>query len=94
MSVSLHYDSQAAIVVVKNNVYNGKKMNIRIRHGVVKQLLKNRVISLDYVRSERNLADPLTKGLPSKVVIVGIIRLLMIQSYPSLDDEQTSKEVY
>ena len=27
-------------------------------------------------------------------IIVGIIRLLMIQSYPSLDDEQTSKEVY
>ena len=28
-----------------------------------------------------------------KGVFVGIIRLLMIQSYPSLDDEQTSKDV-
>ena len=68
-SVSLHCDSQAAIGVAKNNVYNGKERHIRIRHGVVKQLLKDGVIYLDYVRSERNLADPLTKGLPRKVVL-------------------------
>lgn len=67
--VSLHCDSQAAIGVAKNSVYNGKKRHIRIRHGVVKQLLKNGVISLDYVRSERNLADPFTKGLSRRVVL-------------------------
>ena len=59
--VSLHCDSQAAIGIAKNSVYNGKKRHIHIRHGAVKQLLKLSVISLDYVRSERNLADPMTK---------------------------------
>lgn len=34
----------------------------------MKEFLKNGVISLDYVRSERNLADPLTKGLPRRQV--------------------------
>lgn len=67
--VSIHCDSQAAIGIAKNSVYNGKKRHIRIRHGIVKQLLKNGVISLDYVRSENNLADPFTKGLPRKVVL-------------------------
>ena len=67
--VSLHCDSQAAICVAKNNAYNGKKRHIRIRHGVVRQLLSNGVISLEFVRSERNLADPFTKGLSRKVVL-------------------------
>jgi len=67
--ISLHCHSQAAIGVAQNSVYNGKKRHIRIRHGVIKQLLKHGVISLEYVRSKRNLADPLTKGLPRKVVL-------------------------
>ncbi|KAK4406311.1 Retrovirus-related Pol polyprotein from transposon TNT 1-94 [Sesamum angolense] len=54
--VSIHCDSQAAIGIAKNYAYNGKRRHIRIRHGTVKELLKNGKISLEYVRSERNLA--------------------------------------
>lgn len=67
--VSLHCDSQAAIGVAKNSVYNGKRRHIRVRHGIVKQLLKDGVIALDFVRSERNIADPLTKGLSKRLVL-------------------------
>ena len=67
--ISLHCDSQAAIGVAHNIVYNGKKRDIRIRHGAVKQLLKHGIISLEYVRSEKNLANPLTKGLSRRVVL-------------------------
>ncbi|KAF3628742.1 hypothetical protein FXO38_28084 [Capsicum annuum] len=59
--VSLHCDSQATIEIAKNSVYNSKKRHIRIRYDLVKQLLKDGVISLEYVRSERNLADPMIK---------------------------------
>ena len=51
-----------------NNVYNGKRRHIRIRHDSVRELLKNGVNSLEFVRSERNLADSLTKGLTRKLV--------------------------
>ena len=61
-------DSQAAIGVANNNSYNGKKRHICMRHKVVRQFLKNGVIALDYVRSKKNLADPLTKGLARKQV--------------------------
>ena len=67
--ISFNCDLQAAIGVAHNSVYNGKKRHIRIRHGAVKQLLKHGLISLEYVRSEKNLADPLTKGLPRRVVL-------------------------
>ncbi|KAK4406055.1 Retrovirus-related Pol polyprotein from transposon TNT 1-94 [Sesamum angolense] len=54
--------------IAKNYAYNGKRRHIRLRHSAVKELLKNGIISLDYVRSERNLADPLTKGLTRRII--------------------------
>ena len=35
----------------------------------MKQLLKSGTISIDYVKSERNLTDPLTKPLGRKVIL-------------------------
>ncbi|KAK4384000.1 hypothetical protein Sango_2738300 [Sesamum angolense] len=46
-----------------------QKKNIRIKHDAVKELLKTRIISLDYVRSKRNLADPLTNGLTRRIIL-------------------------
>ncbi|WMV38493.1 hypothetical protein MTR67_031878, partial [Solanum verrucosum] len=60
---------QASILIAKNSVYNEKKRHIRIRHSAVKQLLKLGVISLKYLWSERNLADPMTKGLTRKIIL-------------------------
>ncbi|KAA0045144.1 Retrovirus-related Pol polyprotein from transposon TNT 1-94 [Cucumis melo var. makuwa] len=67
--VSIQCDLQAAICTAKNSVYNGKSRHIRLRHAVVKQLLKEGTISLEFVRSEKNLADPLTKELTRKMVL-------------------------
>ncbi|KAK4409327.1 hypothetical protein Sango_0005700 [Sesamum angolense] len=67
--VSIHCDSQAAIGIGKNYAYNGKRRYIRIRYDAVKELLKNGIISLKYVRSERNLANPLTKGLTRRIIL-------------------------
>ncbi|CAN1246025.1 Retrovirus-related Pol polyprotein from transposon TNT 1-94 [Linum grandiflorum] len=67
-SVSMLCDSQAAIHVANSSVFNGKKRHLRIRHESVTVLLESGTISLDYVKSERNLADPLTKGLCKRMV--------------------------
>ena len=49
-------------------MYNGKFINIRRRHNTIKQLLSTGVISLDYVKSRVNIADPLTKGLNRELI--------------------------
>ena len=67
-SVSIHCDCQAAIARAKNKIYNGKSRHIRLRHNIVRQLIENNVISMDFVRSEKNLADPLTKPLTRTLV--------------------------
>jgi len=69
MTVSLHCDLQTTIGVSNNNVYNKKKRHTRIRHSVVKQMLKHDVIALEYMKSERNLADPLAEGLTKQIVL-------------------------
>lgn len=61
--ISLHCDSLSAIERATNNEYNGKSRHTHRRHKYVKILLISDVITLDYVRSKENIADPLTKGL-------------------------------
>ena len=47
---------------------NGKSRHICRRHNTIRQLLSTRVISVDYVKSKDNVADPLTKGLNRELV--------------------------
>ena len=63
-TICIHYDSMAAQARAKSNIYNGKSRHIRRRHNTIKQLLSSGVISIQYIKSKENLADPLTKGLP------------------------------
>ena len=49
-------------------MYNGKSRHMRRRHNTIRQLLSNGVITIDYVKSNDNIADPLTKGLPREKV--------------------------
>ena len=66
--ICIHCDSQSAIGRAQNSMYNGKSKHICRRHNTIRQLLSTGVISLDYVKSKGNLADPLTKGLNRELV--------------------------
>lgn len=67
-SVSLHCDSQSALSRAYSQVYNGKSRHIGLRHSYVRNLITDGVITIDYVKSGQNLADPLTKGLARDLV--------------------------
>ena len=49
-------------------MYNGKCRHRRRRHNIIRQLIFSGVISIDYVRSKDNIANPLTKGLNRELV--------------------------
>ncbi|GJS65533.1 zinc finger, CCHC-type containing protein [Tanacetum coccineum] len=51
-----------------NKVYNGKSRHISLRHAYIKELISNRIITIEYIRSCKNLADPFTKGLLKDIV--------------------------
>jgi len=62
-AIRVHCDSQSVIGRAQSTLYNGKSRHIRRRHKTIRQLILTRVITIDYIKSVDNLADPFTKGL-------------------------------
>ena len=67
-AICIHCDSQSAIGRAQSHIYNGKSRHIRRRHNVVRQIISNGIMTIEYIRSKENIADPLTKGLTREQV--------------------------
>ena len=67
-AVSLHCDSQTTISRAFSKIYNGKSRHISLRHEYIRPLLFDGIITVFYVRSSKNLANPLTKGLSRDMI--------------------------
>ncbi|GJZ56676.1 hypothetical protein Tco_0612170 [Tanacetum coccineum] len=50
-------------------MYNGKSIHLGVSYSMIHELITNTVISIEFVRSQQNLADHLTKGLARDLVI-------------------------
>ena len=68
LAICIHSDSQTTIGRAQNIMYNGKSRHIRRRHNTIMQLLSSGIITIDFVRSKDNIADPLTKGLTRELI--------------------------
>ncbi|GJX62594.1 hypothetical protein Tco_0295494 [Tanacetum coccineum] len=68
-SISIHYDSAATLAKAYSQIYNGKSRHLGVRHSMIRELIMNGVISIEFVRSQHNLANHLTKGLARDLVI-------------------------
>ena len=64
----MYCDSEATLSRVYYKVYYRKSRHISLRHEYVKQLMTDGVISIVYLRSNKNLADSLTIGLARDLV--------------------------
>lgn len=62
----LYTDCKATIDITKNISYNYKGRHMKFKHDVTKELLQNGVSAIDYVKSELNSADSLTKPVVRK----------------------------
>ncbi|GKB16399.1 hypothetical protein Tco_0850322 [Tanacetum coccineum] len=67
--ISIRYDSAATLAKAYSQKYNGKSRHLGVRHNMIHKLITNGVISIEFVRSQQNLADHLTKGLARDLVI-------------------------
>ncbi|GKC69182.1 hypothetical protein Tco_1115065 [Tanacetum coccineum] len=66
--ISVQCDSQSTLSRAYNQVDNGKSRHIGLRHRQVNQLINDGVITISFLRSSKNLADPFTKGLPRELI--------------------------
>ncbi|GJU55788.1 zinc finger, CCHC-type containing protein [Tanacetum coccineum] len=59
----------ATLAKAYSQMYNGKSRHLGVRHSMIHELITNEVISIEFVMSQQNLADHLTKGLARDLVI-------------------------
>jgi hypothetical protein len=72
--ISIRCDSSGATLAkTYSQIYNGKSRHLGIRHSMIRELIMNGVISIEFVRSQQNLADHLTKGLARDLVKKSVI---------------------
>nr|GEU42852.1 zinc finger, CCHC-type [Tanacetum cinerariifolium] len=67
-TISIRCDSAATLAKAYSQVYNGKSKHLGVRHSMIRELIMNGVISMEFVRTQLNLADHLTKGLARDLV--------------------------
>ena len=65
--LKLYYDNNPAVEYAHNNKSSGAAKHIDIKYYVVKDKVRDHVISLEHISTKKMLADPLTKGLPPNV---------------------------
>jgi hypothetical protein len=68
-TILMNYDNQTVIVKVDNSKNNMKSSrHIKRRLKSIRKIRNSRVITLDYIHTEKNLAYPFTKGLSRNVI--------------------------
>ncbi|GJZ26144.1 hypothetical protein Tco_0570397 [Tanacetum coccineum] len=67
--ISILCDSVATLAKAYSQMYNGKSRHLGVRHNMIHELIMNEVASIEFVTSQQNLADQLTKGLARDLVL-------------------------
>lgn len=80
-TMSRSFDNKSVIDISKNPVQHSRTKHIDIEYHFIRQLVEEKIVSLDYVKIEDQLAKILTKPLDSKYFeyLKGTIPLCTIQ---------------
>ena len=65
--LKLYCDNNPAVQYALTNKSSGAVKHIDIKYYIVKDKVRDHVISLEHISTEKMLADPFTKGLPPNV---------------------------
>nr|GEW52603.1 zinc finger, CCHC-type [Tanacetum cinerariifolium] len=71
--ISIRCDSAPTMARAYSQIYNGKSRHLGVRHSMVRELIRNGVISIEFVLTQQNLADHLTKSLARDLVYKSVI---------------------
>lgn len=65
-TMSLYVDKQSAIQISKNLVQHSRTKHIDICHPFIRELVKEGIILLEFIKTKHQVADILTKPLDAK----------------------------
>ncbi|GJU48101.1 putative ribonuclease H-like domain-containing protein [Tanacetum coccineum] len=61
MNTKIHIDNESTICIVKNPVYHSKTKHIEIRHHFIRDCYEKKLIHVEKIHTDLNVADLLTK---------------------------------
>ncbi|GJV17628.1 putative ribonuclease H-like domain-containing protein [Tanacetum coccineum] len=61
MNTKIHIDNESTICIVKNPVYHSKTKHIEIRHHFIRDCYEKKLIRVEKIHTDLNIADLLTK---------------------------------
>nr|GEW68522.1 zinc finger, CCHC-type [Tanacetum cinerariifolium]GEX26782.1 zinc finger, CCHC-type [Tanacetum cinerariifolium] len=67
--ISICCDSATTLAKAYSKMYNGKSIHLGVRRSMIRELIMNEVVSIQFVRSQQNLVDHLMKG-PSRDLVI------------------------
>ncbi|GJX21058.1 zinc finger, CCHC-type containing protein [Tanacetum coccineum] len=67
--IYIRCDGAATLAKAYSQMYNRKSRHLCVRHNMIRELITNGVVSIEFVRSQQNLADHLMKGLARDLVL-------------------------
>ncbi|GJS51507.1 putative ribonuclease H-like domain-containing protein, partial [Tanacetum coccineum] len=79
MNTKIHIDNESTICIVKNPVYHSKTKHIEIRHHFIRDCYEKKLISVEKIHTDLNVADLLTKpfdGPRFNYLVVSIVDFL------------------
>ncbi|KAK8565905.1 hypothetical protein V6N12_059451 [Hibiscus sabdariffa] len=65
-SLRMHCDNLANVFVAKNNKSGSRSKPIDIKYLAIREHVKEKKVVIEHISTEHMLADPLTKGMPSR----------------------------
>ncbi|KAL8088682.1 hypothetical protein AgCh_038452 [Apium graveolens] len=69
-AISVHCDRRTTIDKVRSIKYNAKtKRHIQVRLKSIRGLVSDRIIAIEFIGTQDNIADPLTKGIEHAIVL-------------------------
>jgi hypothetical protein len=78
--LKLYCDNNSAVQYVHNNKSSGAAKHIDIKYYVVKDKVRDHIISLEHINTEKMLVDLLIKGLPPNVFREHVVTMSLRES--------------
>ena len=89
LPINVYEDNQSTIKMAENPTLQQRTKHIDVRHHFIRDLVKQRIIKINYCQTNSMLADILTKALPKPKFEEHMPKL--VTSIPPSNNEETSR---
>ncbi|PKU62876.1 Retrovirus-related Pol polyprotein from transposon TNT 1-94 [Dendrobium catenatum] len=73
--LKIYYDNTTAIFFFKNDKYSKDVKHMELKYFAVKEEVQKQRVSFEHISINLMIADPLTKGFPSKTFHEHVVRM-------------------